>query len=205
MDDDELALRLARARSGQATPGERRRTLAEIDALFAQCQDRVYAVCLRYVGDRERARELAQDTLLVAYGKLDQYRGDARGFTPWVYGIARHLCMNAVRKRGDLLSEDGVIEATDPARTALSSLRRQERQDLVQQAAAAVLDATEQEAVYLRYVEEMPRERITDVLGLTTASGARGLLQRCQGKLRAEIRRRLAEMGQGTSFLRDTR
>ena len=51
-------------------------------------------------------------------------------------------------------------------RTALALMRRQERRDLVLQASAAVLDATEQEAVYLRYVEQMPREQITAVRGL---------------------------------------
>ena len=59
-----------------------------------------------------------------------------------------------------------------------------------------------QEAVALRYVEHLPVDEITSLLGLTDKSGARGVLQRCKRKLKRELSRRLAELGHGTSFVR---
>ena len=172
----------------------------EVDALFATHQDLVYAACLRYLRHPERARDIAQDALLRAYLKLETYRGEAR-FTTWLVGIARYECLNALRKGRDLLTEDGVLEAEDDARSVLSALRRQEREALLREAAAAVLDDDEQEAVYLRYTEQLPVAQIDAVLQLAAASGARGLLQRCRRKLRAELQRRLAALGHGASFL----
>ena len=103
-----------------------------------------------------------------------------------------------------MLTEDGVIVATDPSGTALAALRRTEREELLRASAVAVLDATEQEAVHLRYVDNVPLERITALLGITAASGARGVLQRCKRKLEVELRRRLHEMGHGSSFARES-
>ena len=175
----------------------------KLDGLFAAQLPRIYRLCLRMVGDPERAQELAQDAMLTAYRSLPGYRGDST-FSTWLYGIARNLCLNSIRRRGELLSADGVIEVGDPGRSALSELRLHEREALLTAASQAVLDPLEQEAVYLRYVEGMPQDRITEVLGIEDKSGARGILQRCRRKLQREIRARLALLGHGSSFIRGT-
>lgn len=193
--------RLQRVMAGDGTPEDAARAAAEVDGLFAANQDMVYATCLKLIGDPERARELAQEALLVAYRKLPEFRGDSK-FRTWLYGIARNLSWRASTKRRELLVDDGLMEGEDTDPDALTRLRREERHEVLRQASAAVLDPLEQEAVYLRYVEQLPMARIEALLGLDTASGARGLLQRCRRKLAREIRRRIAELGHGTtSFL----
>ena len=172
----------------------------QIDALFASCQTRVYAVCRRMSGNEEAALDLAQDTLLTGYRKLHDFRGES-AFGTWLYGIARGLCMNAIRRKREVLSEDGLIEAGDATASVLASLRREEREELVR-AAAASLSPLEQEAIHLRYVEDVPQDRITELLGITQKSGARGVLQKCRRTLSRELRARLEAMGHGTSFLR---
>lgn len=175
--------------------------VAELDELFARHQDRVYRACLRFVGQPEKARELAQDTLLTAYQKLPEFRGEC-AFSSWLFGIARFLCFNAVRRRGELLLDDDVLSAADPRSTALTRLRQGERERLLQDA-LSTLDPQEQEAVHLRYVELIPQEQITAILAIDDKSGARGLLQRCRRKLRRELYRRLEAMGHGSSFIRE--
>jgi RNA polymerase sigma-70 factor, ECF subfamily len=200
IDLDELRAFLDRVSRNEGTPAEVARARQQVGALFAAEQDRIYCVCLRLVGEPERARDLAQETFLTAYGKLAEFRGEGSFFS-WLYGIARFKCMRAGKKKQDALTADGVIEASDPAGSALLSLRRQERDALLMAAAAAVLDEQEQEAVYLRYVENTEIDRITEILEIEDRSGARGLLQRCRRKLDRELRRRLEELGHGTSLL----
>ena len=173
----------------------------ELDQLFENHQDRIYYACLRIVGHPERARDLSQDTLLTAYQKLPDFRGDC-AFGTWLFGIARFLCYNAVRRRGELLLEDEVVAEADPGGGALTQLSQYERERLLRDA-LQTLQPEEQEAVHLRYVEQLPQETISSLLGLETASGARGLLQRCRRKLRRELYRRLEEMGHGSSFIRE--
>ncbi len=177
--------------------------IERLDGLFAAQQPRIYRLCLRMVRNPEQAQELAQDAMLTAYRSLHKYRGES-SFPTWLYGIARNLCLNAIRRRGELLSEDGLIEVNDPGRGALSQLRQHEREALLTAASQAVLEPLEQEAVYLRYVEGMPQDNITEVLGIEDKSGARGVLQRCRRKLQREIRERLALLGHGSSFIRGT-
>ncbi|MCB9662958.1 MAG: sigma-70 family RNA polymerase sigma factor [Alphaproteobacteria bacterium] len=177
--------------------------LRGLDALFADAQRTVYVACRRIVGDEERARDLAQEALLTGFRKLPTFRGEGR-LSTWLYGIAKGLSLNAVRRRGELLSEDGVLEGTSPELSVLSRMRREEREALFREASAE-LEPLEQEAIWLRYVEDLPQERITELLGLDQASGARGLLQRCRRRLERSLRARLAAHGHGSSFFRVTR
>jgi len=177
--------------------------VGQLDELFAGQQSRLFGLCLRMVHNAEHAQELTQDTMLTAYRNLHKFRGDS-SFSTWLYSIARNLCLNAIRRRGELLSNDGVIEVNAPGLSALSQLRQHEREALITAAAQAVLSPIEQEAVHLRYVEGLPQDTITDVLDIEDKSGARGVLQRCRRKLQRELRERLVLLGHGSSFVRGT-
>jgi RNA polymerase sigma-70 factor (ECF subfamily) len=187
--------------------GDRRPSPELVDAvgrLLASHQRRVYGTCFHLMGNPERASELAQETLLTAWTTLSTFRGESTLGT-WLYSIARHQCFNAMRKRHELLTHDGVIEGGSLEATALAALRKHERDELLREAAAEVLDPTEQEAIHLRYVEHLPQDEITRLLDLQSGSGARGLLQRCRRKLGRELLRRLEALGHGLSFVRESR
>lgn len=179
---------------------------AEFERLIATSVERVRAACRQHVRDPQRAEELAQEALLVAYRKLPEYEGRSK-LSTWVIGIAKNLARNEARKRGELLTEDGVLDTGDEAISALRSLSRAEREQAVTEASAC-LDPVEQEAVYLRYVEGLPRDEIDTLLGDELAargfakSGTRGLLQSCKRKLQDSMKTWLEDHGHGTSFLR---
>ncbi len=172
---------------------------AELDRLFASHRQQIYGLCLRMVGDPQRAEELTQETFTVAWRRLPEFRPEAR-FGTWIFSIARNLCRNARRKRRELLTDDGVLEPSDPSTDIYAQLRAEERAGLLRDAAAQ-LDPLEQEAVHMRYTLGLPYAEITRLLELP-GSGARGLLQRCRRKLAAELRRRLDELGHGVSLFR---
>jgi RNA polymerase sigma-70 factor (ECF subfamily) len=198
--DDSLLLRWRKGRDGQLASAEQAQLQRDIDAMFAEHEGRVYAHCYRRVRDEQRARELAQDVLLIAYQKLDDYEPPNK-FSTWLYGIARNVCMRAMARRRELLADDGLIEPSDPARPVLRHLLAHERERVVTDAMSA-LGPDEQEAVYLRYVQELPYEEIDRLMKLDSASGARGLLQRCSRHLRRELPLRIRALGHGSSFVR---
>ena len=155
------------------------------------------------MNDSEQARELTQETFLVAYQRLAEFRGESR-FLTWVYGIARNKCRNARSRRRELLVEDGVVDPSDATLGVLSGLRQAEREATLHRVANAILTPLEQEAVHLRYVEGLSQEHITEVLQLENATGGRGLLQRCRRKLSRGLRQELRAMGHGSSFFQKT-
>lgn len=61
-------------------------------------------------GDAAAADDLAQETFLLAWRKLDQFRGDAR-FSTWLYRIAYTCFLQAHRKASRLAEDAGEGEA----------------------------------------------------------------------------------------------
>jgi RNA polymerase sigma-70 factor (ECF subfamily) len=75
----------------------------------------VYHKCLMMLSDRSEAEDAVQETYLKAYLILNEETvTDAGSRLPWLYAIARHVCLHALRTRrrkGLLLVED--TEASD--------------------------------------------------------------------------------------------
>jgi RNA polymerase sigma-70 factor (ECF subfamily) len=161
-----------------------------LESLFARYDERVYAWCRRFVRDRERALELAQDTMLLAYRGIRGFEGRSR-FSSWLFAIARRHCWREVGRPAPLLEDEADPDALpsdrpDPA----DDLERREEQARLLEMLEGALEPQERLALWLRCHEEMTVGEITSVLGLTSASGARTVLQTARRKLRAELERR---------------
>lgn len=150
----------------------------------------------------ELVADLVQDTLEVVWRRLEEFEHEGRPFEAWVRGIARNLCANARRRKRDLLTEDGVLDPADPACGALRAMQRHERHELLAQAIEAALEPVEQDVVYHRYVHQLERDRIAELVGLADADEVRVILQRATRRLGAELRRRMDDLGLGPSFVR---
>jgi RNA polymerase sigma-70 factor (ECF subfamily) len=157
--------------------------------LYGRHQRRVYLWCRRYVPDHEQALDVAQEVLMSAHLALATFEGRAR-FTSWLFAIARHRCLRAVAARRpatvDAHALESLVDPDDPPDVALE--REQDREQLLA-LVNAHLDEAERTALWLSLEERMPVDQITRVLGLGTASGARGLLQRARRRLRAAMQR----------------
>lgn len=200
VDTAELQALVHRATRPEATAADVEAARHAADELFATYQDRIYWLCLRFAGRPELASELAQEAMLTAWRRLPDFRGES-SFYAWLYSIARFTCMRVLHRKAELLDDDQVLDTPHPGRSALAELREHERDQLLEAACHDALEPVEQEAVLLRYSLGLGYDEITEVLGLTTASGARGLLQGCKRKLRPELERRLARLGHGHSLV----
>jgi RNA polymerase sigma-70 factor (ECF subfamily) len=65
--------------------------------LVTRHRQAVYNFILRYVGHRQRAEDLLQETWLKVVRSSREYEPKAR-FTTWVFTIARNLCVDSARK-----------------------------------------------------------------------------------------------------------
>ena len=65
--------------------------------LVTSYQDRLFNAIVRMVGDREEARELAQETFTRGLAKIESFRGDANPYT-WLFRIATNLTISRLRK-----------------------------------------------------------------------------------------------------------
>ncbi len=66
--------------------------------LVRRHRDRLWAVALRTLGDREEAADAVQDALLSAYRAADRFRGDS-AVTTWLHRIVVNACLDRARRR----------------------------------------------------------------------------------------------------------
>lgn len=78
----------------------RRHVAGDPDAfgeLVRRHRDRLWAVALRTLGDREEAADALQDALVAAYRRAGTYRGDA-AVTTWLHRIVVNACLDRMRR-----------------------------------------------------------------------------------------------------------
>jgi RNA polymerase sigma-70 factor, ECF subfamily len=61
-------------------------------------RDRLWAVALRTIGDREEAADAVQDALLSAHRNAARFRGDS-AVTTWLHRIVVNACLDRIRRR----------------------------------------------------------------------------------------------------------
>jgi RNA polymerase sigma-70 factor (ECF subfamily) len=71
--------------------------------LVRRHRDRLWAVALRTLGDREEAADAVQDALVSAYRAADRFRGDS-AVTTWLHRIVVNACLDRARRRQSRLT-----------------------------------------------------------------------------------------------------
>src|SRR5579872_788335 len=97
----------------------RRGDHAAFEPLVRRYETRLMNVLLRFVRDRELGRDLAQETFLRVYERLDQF-DPSRRFGPWLFRIGVNLALDYLRKRKrrvwpSLFSDSRLERGPDPA------------------------------------------------------------------------------------------
>jgi len=139
------------------------------EALVKRHQDRVLNLAYQFTGDRDEARDLAQEIFVRLYLRLDQY-DPARPFRFWFNSLARNLCIDHYRSRREKQRLATVaLEAADriaaPGPSPDRHLARREERDLIL-AALDALSAISREAIVLKDLQEMTLEEIAQSLDL---------------------------------------
>jgi RNA polymerase sigma-70 factor (ECF subfamily) len=133
--------------------------------LVGHHRDRLWAVALRTLSDREEAADALQDALLSAYRAAGSYRGDAK-VTTWLHRVVVNACLDRVRRRQarptvPLPEQGGSAEPVD-RHDALSA--RETALEI--EAALAELPVEQRCAIMLVDVHGMPVDDVAAVLGV---------------------------------------
>lgn len=93
-------------RAGQEDPAQRDERLLRahrdgnphaLGELLEAYQDRLYGICMRMLGDREMARDLAQDAMVKIIQGLDRFDGRSR-LSTWMIRVTMNACLSELRK-----------------------------------------------------------------------------------------------------------
>lgn len=132
----------------------------------------VVRFCARYTGDPGVAEDLAQKTMLHAWGKEQQLR-DPQSRRAWLFAIARRECITwgRGRKRAQMVDFDSLDESQHAGLLASDfdvevELGRAELANLLDRA-MHLLAPELREVLVRRYIEESPQAEVARSLGLT--------------------------------------
>lgn len=87
--------------------------VSAFDELMRAHEDRVFAICLRMMRDRDAALDATQDVFLTVFRKADRYKEQA-AFSTWLYRVAVNTCYDYLRRQQRKRTES-LPEHLDPA------------------------------------------------------------------------------------------
>jgi len=90
---------------------------AVLRTLYDQHAGPVYAVCLRWTGDAQRAEDVVQEVFLRAWRKLGKVDLAGQGARPWLLAVAKNVLIDQHRasQRRPVTSDDDAALAVLPA------------------------------------------------------------------------------------------
>lgn len=151
--------------------------------------DRILAQCVRLLGDRAAAEDIAQETLLRAWLGRERMREEDLG--AWLSVVARNLCISHTRRQKKAVPTEVLPETADEGADPARVLERNESRRAVRRAMRQVGER-HRVLLFRREVEGIDYDELGQELGLTP-SGTRAVLFRA----RRVLRDRLAAVGEG--------
>jgi RNA polymerase sigma-70 factor (ECF subfamily) len=170
--------------------------LRDFGAWMASEQRRVYALCQRFLQDRDEADSATQDVFLKAYQALK--REDAKDLDDparWVTRIAVNTCLDRLRSRKWQFWRKRPSSEDEQTILAMAASTAPEAEDYyfageigMRLSAALEKLSPRQRAVFtLRHFEEMSLEEIGTLLGLDVGT-VKAHMFRAVAKLRVDLR-----------------
>lgn len=150
------------------------------DLLVLRYQHKVFNLAYRLLGNYEEAKDMAQEAFVRAFQSLKSFRQESSFYT-WLYRIVTNLCKNKMRSWSRSLkpiSIDNPIEKeesevsrtlVDPNLTPAQVLERKNLEQEVQKAIAG-LPSKYRLVVVFRDMEELPYEKIANIIGCSVGT-----------------------------------
>jgi len=140
--------------------------------LVEKYQKLVYTLALKLLKRPEDAEELAQDTFIKAYQKLDTYEGKSK-FSTWLYSITYNAGISELRKRRiefKSLEDQRFSDQDEMKMHDYYSETKKEDQEKYLNLALGKLPEDDQVLVTLYYYENQSMDDISEITGLTVSN-----------------------------------
>lgn len=153
-------------------------------ALYDALSRKMFAVCLRYMGDRDAAEDVMQDGFVTLFSKLDSFSG-AGSFEGWARKIFVNTALMSLRRKDVLRGTEEVDAAfglSEDSPTPVQQIGYRELMKLVSELPPGF------RTVFNMYViEGYSHKEIAEALGVTEVT-SRSQLQRARTLLQDKIK-----------------
>jgi RNA polymerase sigma-70 factor (ECF subfamily) len=132
----------------------------------------VFSLAFKMTKNREEAEEVSQDTFIKAFKNLHKFKGDSK-FSTWLYRIAHHACLDAIKKNKNHNNSSEINDITFNQIKAvdhiLEGIERKERAKIMD-SCLLKLPEEERAIVWMFYYDELSLKEIMEVTSLSEAN-----------------------------------
>ncbi|MBQ9547684.1 MAG: sigma-70 family RNA polymerase sigma factor [Bacteroidales bacterium] len=153
-------------------------------AVYDALSGKMFAVCLRYMGDRETAADILQDGFVTLFTKLESYSGEG-SFEGWARKIFVNTALMSLRKKDVLRQSEDVDAAWNVVSDSPSAIQQIGYRELVGMIAS--LPPGFRTVFNMYVVEGYSHKEIAEALGVSEAT-SRSQLQRARVLLQNKIK-----------------
>ena len=159
--------------------------------LVERYEDRIYGLACSILGDREVAKDAAQEAFIRVYRALGKFEGRSSFYT-YLYRITTNVCLTFAQReqrRPDSVSIEGMQEASNMALDRFLGTDKPEndieriglREEI--QKVLEHLSPDHRAVVILKDIEDLSQEEIADVLDVSVGT-VKSRLSRARARLR---------------------
>lgn len=149
------------------------------EEIYKKYWDRIFRLCMGFVNDYDVAQDLAQETFIIVWQKLDSFRNES-GLGTWIFRIASNCCLRQIEKDKRFLKSDLPAHLSEEKQTSL------EPQIQFLYKCIAELPETERIIISLE-LEDVKQAEIAKIVGLSEAN-TRVKIHRIKEKLTIKFR-----------------
>ena len=159
--------------------------------LAASSIDRLYAIAVRVVHDRDRAEDAVQSTLLKAWRDLPSLRDPAR-FDAWLHRLLIRACYDEARRQRAYVSNARVVSMEPSEADSAGHLADRDQLERAFQR----LPVEQRAVIVLHHYEDLPLTEVAEALGIpvgTARSRLHYALRTLRGAVEADERSAFSE------------
>lgn len=166
--------------------GARRGDRRSQKAIYDSLSSKMFAVCLRYMGDRESAEDILQDGFVTLFSKLDTFSGDG-SFEGWARKIFVNTALMSLRKKDALKNSEDVEAAWDMTSDTPTAVQQIGYEELIK--LISELPPGFRTVFNMYIIEGYSHKEIAEALGISETT-SRSQLQRARTLLQSKINER---------------
>lgn len=132
----------------------------------------VFSLVFKMTKNREEAEEICQDTFIKAYKNLSKFKGDSK-FSTWLYRIAYHASLDAIKKNKNNNNTLEINEITfnqiKSVDNILEGIERKERAKIMNDCLLK-LPEEERSIIWMFYYDELSVKEMMEVTQFSEAN-----------------------------------
>lgn len=163
---------------------------AALEQLYSRYGRVVYGLALRILTSPEHAEDVVQETFWRVWRRAGTFQSTSGQFAPWLFGIARNLCIDELRRRqarpAPTFGEDEAILAIPDGQPAVHDLTWEAERRRLITGALGELPPDQRQVIELAYFAGLSQREIAEQLNNplgTVKTRVRLALQKLKGLL----------------------